>query len=322
MAMKKAVKKAAPKVDLAAALAKASKVWGKASKRAREESANIEFDDGRYIARLSGGAVEMSQQNKPMIHWQWTFLEGDYAKKTKHAYQMLATEDNVMFLARDLERLGYDVEEIDDIKKDLPKILKELSTEKPVCRIQLKTKGGSDFQNVNILKRLDDDEFEEETDEEDDEDAADDADDDGEEDEEEESDDDESEEEESDDEESDDEDEDEEEESDDEDEEEESDDEDDEDEDAGDDDEEEVTVRVGSTVVVQTKTGKKKGEVTEIDAKANTVRVTLTDGKKVKLSADKILSVESVPEEPKKKAAKPVAKKVTKKVVKKTGKKR
>jgi len=280
-------------VDFKKILKNANKNWAKAKTRAAESDPGFtEYPDGKYEAQLVSAKLGTSESGRNQIAFGWKFVDGDYEGKTKTAYQGIDTEDNLYFLARDLERLGY---ELPDDLSDLPDILKDLEKSKPVASVNLKTKG--DFQNLYIRKvYTESDEDDEDEDEDDDAAAEAEADDDAAEDEEEETDDaEESDDEESDDEESDDEESDDEEESD----EEESD---EEEADADDEEvEEEVDIEVGMRVQAETAKGREPGKIVGILEKEEKVRVELDSGRTVKLGIDKI-EIEAEDEAP---AAKP-----------------
>lgn len=303
-------------VDFKKVLAGANKKWATAKKRAAEsEPAFTEYPDGKYEAKLVGAKLGVSDGGRNQIAFSWKFMDGEYEGKTKVAYQGIDTEDNLYYLARDLERLGY---ELPDNLGDLPDILKDIEKSKPVGSINLKTKG--DFQNVYIRKVYTADEEEEGDDTEDEDTAESDEVDETEETEEEESDDaEESDEEETDeesDEESGDEESDDEEESDEESDEEESDEESDEE------DAEEVEVEVGMRVIAETAKGREPGKIIKILEDEGMVRVKLDNEKIVRVAPDKI---EIEPEKKKtpakpKAAPKPAAKKAASAPAKKAGK--
>lgn len=296
--------------DLKKALKDANKMWKGAKKRAAEQPSGFtEYEDGRYMARLIKGEIGHSDSGRLQLVWSWKFDEEPYEGKIKKAYQGLESEDNLVYLARDLERLGY---EAPDDLAGVEEICADITKEKPLARIRLRTKG--DFQNVYIDKVFGGDEDDTEEEEDSDEEAETETEETDEESDEEEADEEESDEEESDEEESDDSEEeaDEEEETE---EEEEADDE--EDEDA-------VDVEVGMKVEIETSKGPKKGKIVEVLADAGKVRVDTKDGI-VKVGLDKVtLTTPEEPEEkPKsKKTAKPASKPATKPAAKKVGKKK
>lgn len=285
----------------------ANKDWKTAKKRAKERKPQfLEYNDGRYLARLVGADIGESNGGRVQIDFSWKFEDGEYEKKVKHDYQGIETEDNLYWLAQRIEQLGYEM--IDDLS-ELPELLKEILKARPLCTIQLKTNG--EFQNVYI-KKVHDDEEDAEGDEDEDDAESDDTED-SDEDSDEESDEEEGDEESDDtDEDSDDDTESDEEESDDEEEgnEEESDDE-EEDDDA-------VDLEVGMSVIAETAKGREPGKVIEIVEKEGKVRVKLKNGKVVRVGIDKLEmdddGDDDTPEEPKgKKSSKKEDKKPSKK---------
>jgi hypothetical protein len=279
-------------VDFRKKLKNANKLWAGAKKKAAESSQGSEYEDGKYLARLVKGEITESNAGRLQVAWTWKFEEEPYEGKNKMAYQGLESEDNLVFLARDLDRLGYEAPE--DIAT-IEEILADINKSKPLARIRLKSKG--DFQNVYIDKVIGGDDDDEEADEETEGDTPDDA----EESDEEESDD--AEEEGDDDaEESDD------------DAEEESDDEEEAEEEADD----EVEIEVGMKVEVDSKNGKVNGEIIEILEAEGKARVRTKD-KVLKVGVDKLtlIAAEEPATPPKAKAGKkddaPAPKKKTKK---------
>lgn len=150
-------------------LAKAKKRWKKARKEA-EESAFAEFEDGRYIAKLTGAELGESQSSERLqIHWTWTFQEGDYEGQKCHDYDGCETDDNLVWVGRKFSRLGYEIPEDFD---DIPESLEEIVADGVVARIVLKTSG--EYQNIQIQRVLstdDEDEYDEDEGEEPDEDS-------------------------------------------------------------------------------------------------------------------------------------------------------
>lgn len=125
----------------------AKSMWSKARARAEEEPMYGEIDDGRYVAALSEGKITESQNGRLQVAWTYTILQGENKGETVRSYDGLESEDNLMWLARKLSRLNYDVpESIDEVQA----ILDEITKEKPKVAIRIKTKG--EFQNVYIDK--------------------------------------------------------------------------------------------------------------------------------------------------------------------------
>lgn len=323
--------------DIESFLRKNKTKMKEAVSRAKEDDGGFpSYDDGRYRFQLVKAEANKSQAGRPQVLITYKFKDGDYKGKEYRAYRGIDSEDNMFYFLQDVKRLGYDMDDFDP--SEFADLLKQMSKDKPLIMGNLKTKEGKDgneYQNLQINRVIDGDEDEDEDDEEEDDDApkkkskkskskADDDDDDDEEEEAEEETEDDDEEEEkpkkksskkksSKDDDDDDEEEEEEEEEDDEeeapkkkkgkkkpatdeddDEEEEADDEEEED-----DDDEEVPVTVGSIVKVKLKAGTVRAEVTDIMEDDNALKVKTKDGKIVKCSADKIVSVEEPPKKKK-----------------------
>ena len=293
------------------------------AKEAASEGGFEEFNDGKYRMMATDAKVGVSKNKRVQVIISWKFLEGDYKGKQKLDFEGL-TEDHLPYLLRKLDAMGYDTSELTDLEDELKQILDDIKKSKPKCKVSLKTKG--EFQNVYVNGVLGEDD----EDDEDDEDEEDEEkpkkkgkkDDDDEEDEDEDEDEEEEEEKpkskkskkKDDDDEDEDEDEEDEDEEDDEDDEDDDEEEekpkkgkkakkskdDDEDEDDEDDDEEEevedeVDVVVGSIVKADSKNGRIKGEVIELFEADGKVLIKTDQGKSLKISADKIVSVEEAP---------------------------
>jgi hypothetical protein len=320
--------------DLASYLRKNKTKMRDAVTRAKEDDGGIpQYDDGRYRFRLMKAEAGKSQNGRPQVVTFWKFLDGDYKGKEYRSYRGIESEDNIFYMLNDVKRLGYDMDEFDP--DEFPQLLKQMGKDKPIIIGMLKTKEGKDgneYQNLMINRVVDpddDDDGDEEDDDapkkktkkraaaEDDDEDSDDSEDEDDSEEEDEDDapkrgskksksrktDDEDEDDDSEEEEddapkkkgkrkaaSDDDDED----SDDEDSEEDADaDEDDED------DSEEVPVTVGSIVKVKLKAGTVKAEVVDVLEDDNAIKIKTKDGKTVRVSAEKILSVEEPPKKKK-----------------------
>jgi hypothetical protein len=130
-------------------LKKAQQEWKDAKKEADEQRGFNEYDDGRYIVKLTNAEVAESQSSDRLqVVWTWTFQEGDYEGKDVRDFDGLETESNLMWLARKFARLGYDAP--DDLAEELSDMLGDLVEDQIVARVRLKTKG--DFQNLYVDK--------------------------------------------------------------------------------------------------------------------------------------------------------------------------
>jgi hypothetical protein len=149
------------KSDFKAKLKAAKKKWKKARKEAEDSSGFAEFEDGRYIAKLTKAEFGESKTSERLqIAWGWTFQEGDYEGQTTFDYDGCETDDNLVWVGRKFARLGYEIPEDFD---DIPEALEEIVADGVVARIVLKTSG--EYQNIQIQKVLDaedGEEFEEE----------------------------------------------------------------------------------------------------------------------------------------------------------------
>lgn len=296
-------------MDLKKILKKASGNWAAAKKRVGEDTSVgfVEIPDGRYTARLMSAKIGESANGRAQVLFGWVIEDGEFEKKSKTDFQGIESEENLFYLGKTLERLGYEAP--DDIM-ELPGILKDIERTKPLGVIRLRTKPGSDFQNVYIQKVYHTDEGEEaedveetddlhhtpvhvekekkpkvapvKDDEDEDEDdvETDDVDDDTEEDEEEEA--------------------------------------------SVEDDDEGVEIAEGMRVMVETAKGREAGTIIELLEKEEKVRVKLDSDKTVKVGLDRIEvepeteDDEDDDEEEETPVAKPPAKKVTPAPAKKT----
>ena len=237
-------------------LKKAQGDWKNARSKANETVGFAEVPDGRYLAHLTGATIgESKSSGRLQIQWTWTIVDGEHEGDTKLDFDGLETEDNLVFLGRKLARFSYELPE--DIT-EIADILDELIEKRPLSRIRLKTRG--EFQNVYVDKIMQASSSDEDDDASDDDTGSDEDVEDtdgGVPDEPEESDD-----EESDDEESDDE--------------------------GGDDGDDEQEVEVGMRVIASTKKGDAAGEIVEIIEDEGKVRVSLDEGRTVRISVDKL----------------------------------
>jgi len=129
-------------------LADAKKLWAGAKKK-KPEFGN-EVPDGTYVGRLTKASVGESQSSgRLQVAFAATISAGEQKGETIYWYSGLKTEENFMYLQRDIQRLGKEVP--DDIDA-LAETLEELAEEKPSIRFKVVTNG--EFQNVRILKKL------------------------------------------------------------------------------------------------------------------------------------------------------------------------
>jgi hypothetical protein len=152
--------------DLDRFIKRSSGSFKEAAKRAAEDKGGFaEYDDGKYGARLlSLGVGQAQSSGRVQATFEWKFLNGEYKGKTYRSYRGLVTADDHFYFMKDLQRLGYDLDEFDPA--DLPDLIKQVKKDQGEFKIQLKTKG--DFQNVYILDVYEKDEDEDDDEEEED----------------------------------------------------------------------------------------------------------------------------------------------------------
>lgn len=256
-------------------LAMAKKLFKKAKESAKEGGYGNNIEDGRYKAKITGaeGPLEAQTSGRLQAVLSYKILDGEFKGESIKSFPNLENEVGLSILIRDLNKLGYEVEDFDDIEQ----ALEELNEEAPNVRITVKTK--NEFQNVSIDKLLDKDDVEEE--EEDDDDSDSDGEAEPEEEEEAESEAEEEEEEEV----------------------EEEPEEEPEVEEEVEEEEEELELEEGSSVGIKIKGEKMNGTILEI-VDEETVRVKADNGKTYKLNVEKLFPAEEEKKPAKKKAAK------------------
>lgn len=136
--------------NFAKQLKAAQGLWATAKTKAEAATTSkfTEFEDGRYVARLMGGSIGKSQSSgRLQITWTFKFEEGEYEGQNKLDFSGLETEQNLYWLGLRMRDLGY---ELPEQSSGLQDILDDVAQTKPLCKIQLKTKG--EFQNLYISK--------------------------------------------------------------------------------------------------------------------------------------------------------------------------
>ena len=143
----------APSNNLAAQASAAVDVFAAGRQRFMEEGPGwTELEDGRYRMALVSAKIGRSERsNRRQIVFDWVVTDGEFAGERKRAFEGLETEDSIYFLNIALARLGYQPPENE---AELAAICEELGTNHPECRVQLRTKDGSDIQNLRIQKLL------------------------------------------------------------------------------------------------------------------------------------------------------------------------
>jgi hypothetical protein len=128
-------------------------IWDKAKKKADSGQIGDIFEDGRYKMGVTDATTGESKKGDFMLTLSLAFLEGEYVGKTKKIYRVITpdkAEDNLARILLDINRLGYEVEDFEQIESACEEIRKA----RPVVRVTLKTRPNSDYQDGYIEKTL------------------------------------------------------------------------------------------------------------------------------------------------------------------------
>ena len=107
-----------------------------------------EYDDGSYRVKVVSAKVAQSQSGYLQHVIGFKFMEGDYKGKQVFQYQRIENDTGLDILLGTLGKLGYEVEDPDDVEN----IDKKLSKLQPEVMLRLSTKG--EYQNKNVIKLL------------------------------------------------------------------------------------------------------------------------------------------------------------------------
>lgn len=165
-------------VNFKSKLKKFSKTVKTAKQRAATEGYGAELNDGVYKAKIT--SCELKESNAGEVHLVFNFevVSGDDKGAKVSKWCKVETEDDQVWLERDLARFGI---ELPDDLSDLVDIAKAIDKAKPLVKIQLKSKDSGQFSYINrVLDEVDfgdaaepteedeDDDYDEEEEEEDD----------------------------------------------------------------------------------------------------------------------------------------------------------
>ena len=111
---------------------------------------NSNVEDGRYHAQIleAKGPVEGKSSGRLQAILSFQIKEGEFKDEKLTSFPNLENEIGLGILIRELQNLGYEIEDFDQIEE----VLAELNKDKPEVRISVKTKG--EFQNISIDKLL------------------------------------------------------------------------------------------------------------------------------------------------------------------------
>lgn len=137
--------------EFAKRLGKLKGNWGKAKKRDSSEFSGSTLEDAIYKMEVSSAELTESQSSgRLQICWEYTVLEGESKGETIRDYDGMESEDNLFFIQRKLERLGFEAPED---PSEIEKILTQVGKKKPKVRARVRTK--DDFTHVYVNRLLD-----------------------------------------------------------------------------------------------------------------------------------------------------------------------
>lgn len=148
-------------------LKKFEKTFKTAKKRAAEEGGfGSELPDAKYKARLDSCSLgEAQSSGRIQVDFCFKVTAGEEKGEKVHKYQAVESEDDQVWLARDLRRFGI---EAPDSAKDLEDIVELLDDAKPELVISLKTKDSGQFCYIDkVTSEVDSGKFAAEDDDED-----------------------------------------------------------------------------------------------------------------------------------------------------------
>ncbi len=132
--------------------------WGKARKRDRSEFGGSTLEDAIYKMEVTSAELTESQSSgRLQVCWEYTVLEGESKGETIRDYDGMESEDNLFFIQRKLERLGFDAPED---PAEIEGILNKVGKKKPKIKARVRTK--DDFTHVYVNRLLDGEAGEEE----------------------------------------------------------------------------------------------------------------------------------------------------------------
>lgn len=132
--------------SLAAKIKKAERAFGKARKRAKEEGMG-NLPDAAYRGRIKEAKIGESGNGRLQHILAIKISEGESKGEVVRKYSGMDTEDSIMYLQKDIGRLGHDgFDSMDD--------LEEINAELIGLYIRFKLVTRGDFQNLYIDKLL------------------------------------------------------------------------------------------------------------------------------------------------------------------------
>lgn len=119
----------------------------------RQATGFTRHPDGLYISLLKSVELGESKAGKAQITWVYIFKDGDLIGKEQRDFDGLERDDAFYWLGIKLRNFGVDPASMRP--RDLPGILEEISSQKKLVKLRLKSKG--EYQNCYVEKVLPDD---------------------------------------------------------------------------------------------------------------------------------------------------------------------
>lgn len=128
-------------------LAKMKSSWKKAQTRERLDFEDLEA--GVYIMAICGATLaQWGDKKKTAIKFDYVVQEGECAGSTQTVFENCETEDNMFFIQLLIEKLGYELPEIEELEE----VLKDIENTKPIVRARVTNREG--FTNIRVLKLI------------------------------------------------------------------------------------------------------------------------------------------------------------------------
>jgi hypothetical protein len=128
-------------------------VWDRSKKKADSGQIGDIFEDGRYKMGVVDAQATEAKSGNFMVVFTCAFLDGEYIGKNKKIFRTITpdkAEDNLARIILDINTLGFEIEDFEQIES----ALEEIRAARPVVRVTLKTRSGSDYQDGYIEKLL------------------------------------------------------------------------------------------------------------------------------------------------------------------------
>lgn len=132
-------------------LEKMNSDWG-----TRKDAAVGGVTPGTYNTRLQSAELGQNSKEALQVVVEYLVMEGEQAGNVARDYMQLETDKGPGFFRRWCETLGF---ECPNDSREIENTLAEIVAAAPGVRIKITPRKDSDFTNIRVLKRLDDDDI-------------------------------------------------------------------------------------------------------------------------------------------------------------------